>query len=138
MACGGSDGGSGEAQAEVAQQTIGAAEDAGFALDEGCVNDITSQLSDDDADAIVAAGPIGDPDVSDEGSALARQLATCLGQEALLDQFIIGMQAEGQPFDESCVRENLKGFDLGALAAQGENADVPNEMVAALIECFDN
>ncbi|RLE25204.1 MAG: hypothetical protein DRJ50_03385 [Actinobacteria bacterium] len=137
-ACGGSDGESSGLQAEAAQQTIDAAKDAGFALDENCVNDITSQLSNDDAEAIVAAGPTGIPEVSDEGSALAQQLATCLGQEALLDQFIIGMRAEGQAFDEGCVREKLKEFDLGTLAAQGENADIPNEMVAALIECFDN
>jgi hypothetical protein len=137
-ACGGSDGGTSGAQSEAAQQTIDAAKDAGFDLNKGCVNDIASQLSDDDAQAIVDAGPDGDPDVSTEGSALANQLASCLSQEDLLDEFIIGMKADGQAFDEACVRENLKDFDLRALAAQGNNAAPTDELLAALFECFDN
>jgi hypothetical protein len=137
-ACGGSDGGTSGAQSEAAQQTIDAAKTAGFDLNEGCVNDIASQLSDDDAQAIVDAGPDGDPDVSTEGSALANQLAGCLSQEDLLDEFIIGMKADGQAFDEACVRENLKNFDLRALAAQGNNAAPTDELLAALFECFDN
>jgi hypothetical protein len=137
-ACGGSDGGTSGAQSEAAQQTIDAAKDAGFDLNEGCVNDIAGQLSDDDAQAIVDAGPDGDPDVSTEGSALANQLASCLSQEDLLDEFIIGMKADGQAFDEACVRENLKNFDLRALAAQGNNAAPTDELLAALFECFDN
>ena len=56
----------------------------------------------------------------------------------LLDEFIIGMKADGQAFDEACVRENLKNFDLRALAAQGNNAAPTDELLAALFECFDN
>ena len=137
-ACGSSDGGAGGAQAEAAQQTIDAASEAGFELDEACVNDITEQLSEDDAQAIVDAGPAGNPAVSAEGSALASRLAGCLSQEALLDEFIAGMEADGQVFDEACVRENLAEFDLGELATQGDNATASNEMVAAVFECFDN
>jgi hypothetical protein len=137
-ACGGSDGGTSGVQSQAAKQTIDAAKDAGFDLNEACVNDIAGQLSDEDAQAIVDAGPDGDPDVSSEGSALASQLASCLSQEDLLDEFIAGMKADGQAFDEACVRENLKDFDLGALAAQGENATPSDELLAALFECFDN
>ena len=137
-ACGGSDGEASGAQAEAAQQTIDAARASGLDLDEACVNGIAGQLSDEDAEAIVAAGPTGDPDVSAEGSALASQLASCLSEDALLDEFITGMEADGQVFDEACVRENLKDFDLGALAAQGENATPSDELLAALFECFDN
>ena len=137
-ACGSSDSGNSGVQSEAAQQTIDAAKDAGFDLDEACVNDIASQLSNDDAQAVVDAGPNGNPDVSAEGAALASQLASCLSQEDLLDELITGMEADGQAFDEACVRENLKDFDLGALAAQGENVAPTDEMVAALSECFDN
>ena len=137
-ACGSSDSSSSGVQADAAQQTIEAAKDAGFDLDHACVNDITEQLSDDDAQAIVDAGPGGEPDVSAEGSALANQLVNCISQEALLDEFVAGMVADGQAFDEECVRENLKEFDLAALAAQGANATPSNEMAAALFECFDN
>ena len=137
-ACGSSDNEASGAQAQAAQQTIDAAKDAGFDLDEGCVNDIASQLSDEDAEAIVAAGRAGDPDVSAEGSALASQLVNCISQEALLEEFIAGMKADGQPFDDACMRETLKKFDLAALAAQGANATPSNEMATAIAECFDN
>jgi len=134
---GSSDGGSSDVQAAAAQQTIDAATEAGFDLDEGCVNAITGQLSDDDAQAIVDAGP-DDPDVSPAGSALAGQLGGCLGQGALLDAFIDALTADGQEFDEACVRENLEDFDLSALAAQGDSAAPTNELFAALVDCFPN
>lgn len=140
-ACGSSDSGSsesGDVQSQAAQQTIDAAKEAGFDLDEGCVNAIADQLSDDDAQAIVDAGPDSAPDVSPAGSALADQLGGCLGQDALLDEFIIGMRADGQAFDEACVRENLEEFDLSSIAAQGENAAPTNELFAALVDCFPN
>lgn len=139
-ACGGGDGGgdSSGAQAQAAQQTIDAAKEAGFDLDEGCVNDIASQLSDDDAQAIIDAGPDDDPDISAAGSALAGQLGGCLGQDDLLDEFIDGMKADGEEFDEACVRENLQDFDLASIAAQGENAEPTRELFAALVDCFPN
>jgi len=133
---GSGDGGSGDVQAAAAQQTIDAATEAGFDLDESCVNAITGQLSDDDAQAIVDAGPDGDPDVSPAGLALAGQLGGCLGQGALLDEFIDALTADGQEFDEACVRENLEDFDLGSLAAQGDSAAQTNELFAALADCF--
>lgn len=126
------------AQAQAAQKTIDAAKEEGFDLDEGCVNDIASQLSDDDAQAIVDAGPGDDPDVSADGSALAGQLGGCLGQGVLVDEFINGMLADGQVFDETCVRENLQDFDLASIAAQGENAEPTRELFAALVDCFPN
>jgi hypothetical protein len=135
-ACASSDSASGDLQSAAAQQTIDAAKEAGFDLDEGCVNAIADQLSDDDAQAIVDAGPDGDPDVSPEGSALAGQLGGCLGQAALLEEFISGMKADGQEFDEACVRDNLEDFDLASIATQGENAAPTSELFAALVDCF--
>jgi hypothetical protein len=74
---GGSDGGGG-AQSEVAALMTGALDDAGIDYDADCINDAAGQLSDEDAEAIVAAGMEGDPDVSDEADAIGDSLADCI------------------------------------------------------------
>jgi hypothetical protein len=73
---GGSDGGG--AQSEVAALMTGALDDAGIDYDADCINDAAGQLSDEDAEAIVAAGMEGDPDVSDEADAIGDSLADCI------------------------------------------------------------
>ena len=135
LAACGSDGGSGASgvQGEAADAAMALAADEDFELDESCVNDLASQLSDEDAQKIVDSGG-GDADLSPEGEELSDQLLGCVDNDALIDQFIVGMTASGQEVDEECVRENLEGFDLAEVAASGEPS---NEMVAALIECFD-
>lgn len=133
-ACG-SDGGSsaGGVQGEAADAAMALAADEDFDLDESCVNDIANQLSDEDAQAIVDSGG-DDADLSPEGEALSLQLLNCVDGDALIDEFIAGMTADGQEVDEECVRENLEGFDLAELAATGEPS---NDLITALIECFD-
>ena len=54
----------------------------------------------------------------------------------LLDRFIEGMGDAGEEFDEDCVREKLKDFDLSEVAQAGPDAEPPTEMVTAMIECF--
>ena len=135
LAACGSDGGGGASgvQGEAADAAMAAAAEQDFELDESCVNDLAEQLSDEDAQAIVDAGG-GDADLSPEGEALSLQLLGCIDSDALVDQFIAGMTADGQVVDEDCVRENLEDFDLAEVAASGQPSD---EMVAALIPCFD-
>jgi hypothetical protein len=135
LAACGSDGGGGASgvQGEAADAAMAIAADEDFELDESCVNDLAEQLSDEDAQAIVDAGG-GDADLSPEGEALSLQLLGCIDGDALVDQFIAGMIADGQVVDEDCVRENLEDFDLAEVAASGQPSD---EMVAALIPCFD-
>jgi hypothetical protein len=133
-ACGSDgDGGASGVQGEAADAAMALAADEDFELDESCVNDIAKQLSDEDAQAIVDSGG-GDADLSPEGAALSLQLLGCIDGDALVDQFIAGMTADGQEVDEDCVRENLEGYDLAEVAASGQPSD---EMVAALIPCFD-
>lgn len=129
----GSGSGAGGVQGEAADAALALAADEDFNLDESCVNDIASQLTDDDAQAIVDSGG-GDADLSAAGEALSLELLSCIDGDALVDQFIAGMTADGQNVDEECVRENLKGFDLAEVAATGEPS---TEMITALIECFD-
>ncbi len=78
-ACGSdSDGGGGEAQSELATLLTETFDEAGIAYDADCISDKTSQLSDEDAEAIVAAGVDGDPDVSDEADAIGESITDCL------------------------------------------------------------
>jgi len=139
-ACGGGDGGgggggsAGGVQGEAAAVAMSLANDEDFDLDEACVNDLASQLSDADAQAIVDAGTAGDADLSPEGETTTLGILGCVDGDALIDQFIAGMTESGQEVDEACVRENLQDFDLAEIAATGEPT---SDMIGALIECFD-
>jgi hypothetical protein len=135
-ACGSDSDGASGAQAEVADAAIEAAGEEGIALDEECVNDLASQLSDEDAEAIAAAGPDGDPEISDEGAAIGVQLMSCADKDEIVDAFIAQMETSGQDFDEACVREGLEDVDLTELAANPEGG-APEELVTALFECFE-
>ena len=73
---GGGDGGG--AQSEVAALMTEALDEAGISYDADCINDTAGQLSDDDAEAIVAAGMEGDPDVSDEADAIGDSMTECI------------------------------------------------------------
>jgi hypothetical protein len=114
-------------------------EDAAQVFDRACVEDKAAQLSDEDARAIVDAGPDGEPDLSAEGKALTLELVNCFDNEALIDAFIDEMKSSGTSFDEDCVRQNLKDFDLGQLAqaAGASGGSVPEDLLGALVGCFD-
>lgn len=86
-ACGGDDdggSGGGSPQDQVADMMIDMLDETaetegieGFEIDEGCLRDKVDQLSDEDARAIVAAGPDGEPEVSDEAEAVAGSMFEC-------------------------------------------------------------
>ena len=138
-ACSDDDGGSGgnsDAAKEVAKQTVEAAKADGLDLDEGCVADIADSLSDEDAAAIIAAGPDGDPEISPEGEEMSLGILACVDNDQLVEQFIQGMGDAGEEFDEACVREKLEDFDLTEIAQAGPDAEPPTEMITAMIECF--
>lgn len=135
-ACG-SDGGSGAAsgpQADAADRTIEQAAEDGVELEEGCVNEVTAKLSDDDAEAIAAGR---DSDVSAEGQALAIELVQCADADALADLFIEGMSQGGQEFDEDCVRDKLSEFDIAEVVAASDSGSPPAELVTAMMGCMD-
>ena len=138
-ACGSDDGGASltDDQQAAVDQFMGQ-EDAGDVFDQECVEDKAQDLSDEDAKAITEAGPDGQPDLSPEGLALTIELASCIDSEALVDQFILGMEESGQDFDEECVREGLEDFDMGEIAAAGaEGGDIPEGLLSSLIDCFE-
>ncbi len=137
-ACGSDSGSSASgAQGEAADAAIAAAKDQGIELDVDCVNELASKLSDEDAQAIVDAGPDGDADVSDEGTAIGTQLLGCAGNDQIIDAFINELKTSEQDFDEGCVRDGLKDLDLAALAASEDGqSGTPDEIVSAVFSCF--
>lgn len=137
-ACGSDSGGRASgAQGDAADAAIAAAKEEGVELDEDCVNDLAGKLSDEDAEAIVAAGPDGDADVSAEGEAIGTQLLGCLDNEQLIDLFVSQISASGQAFDEDCVRDGLKDLDLADLASSEEGDGAPTEVINAMFKCFE-
>jgi len=70
-------GGGGAAQSELATLLTETFDEAGVAYDADCISEKTSQLSDEDAEAIVAAGVDGNPDVSDEADAIGDSIGDC-------------------------------------------------------------
>jgi hypothetical protein len=137
LAACGSDSGASGPQAEAADAAIEAASKEGLELDKDCANKIASELSDEDAKAIADAGADGDPDVSAEGEAIGAKLLSCADNSAVVDFIIKGMKDSGQAFDEQCVRDSLEGVDLADLAASGDNAAPPEEVMNALTDCVD-
>lgn len=127
------DGASG-AQREAAQRAIDSAAERGVELDEDCVNDVASQLSDEDAE-IIAGG--GDEQVSAAGAALSLELLGCADEDALTDMFVEGMSESGQDFDEDCVREQLENFDVAELVTSSQGGSPPADVIAAMTECIN-
>jgi len=140
-ACGSDgDGGDGESgldgpQADAARAAVESAAADGIELDQACVDEIASQLSDEDA-ALAAAD--GDAELSPEGEALSIQLIDCADDGQLVDFFITNLTDGGVPFDEDCAREQLQQLDLKALiATTADGGDPPPAFVEALTPCFE-
>ncbi len=127
-ACGGGD----SAQDEVADMMIEELEAEGMDVDEDCVRDAAGELSDDDAQAIVDAGPDGDPDVSDEAMAAASSLMGCVDLGSIVDEAIDDMVAEmgEENVDRECMEEALGDLDLAAMEED------PSAMMGPMMECI--
>ena len=114
--------------------TLEQAESGGLTLDEECVNDLASRLSDDDAEEIAADD---NADLSPEGEALGTELLGCADQDSLIDLFITGMAGSGEAFDEDCARDKLQDVDIAELIASSEGGDPPADVIAAIAECVE-
>jgi hypothetical protein len=85
-ACGGDDEGSGDSpQDEVADMMLDVLDEElraegmdGVEIDEACLREAIGGLSDEDAEAIVDAGPDGDPEVSASASAIGESMFACV------------------------------------------------------------
>ena len=92
-ACGGDDdggGGGGSSQDQVADMMIEVLDEAselegveGVEIDEDCIRDKVGELSDADAQAILDAGPEGDPEVSDEAEEIGQTMLECVDMSGI-------------------------------------------------------
>lgn len=107
-------GGGGGAQSEVADMMIAEAAEEGIALDADCVRDVAGKLSDQDAEALVAAGVDGDVQLSDEADAIGEEMFGCLDTDALIDELVAEMGGE-DVVDVDCLKEVLDEAGPAAL-----------------------
>ena len=82
---GGGGGGGGSTQDQVADMMMDVLDEAseidgveGIEIDEDCIRDKVGELSDSDAQAILDAGPDGDPEVSDEAELIGESVFDCI------------------------------------------------------------
>jgi hypothetical protein len=126
-------GNDGDVRSEAAAVAIESAEAEGLRLDERCVGDIADQLSEDDARAIVEAGPDDRTAPGEEGAELGRRFLACVDEDALIDVFVDDLRESGEAFDEECVRANLEDVDLTAALDESESSP---DLVRAVLECL--
>ena len=136
-ACGGDSDSSSElsdAQSAAASSAIEAAAADGVTLDQGCVEEVAAQLSEEDAQ-LAADDP--DAELSAAGESLGIELLSCADEGEIIDLFIAGMSESGAPLDEDCARAALQEVDVTAIiASAGSGDDVPPELVTALTPCL--
>ena len=110
------------------------AQNDGIEVDSSCLRDVTSQLSDDDANALADlpdGADVFDAVLSAEGGVIALQLLDCADNASIVDQAVEDLRASGTEFDEQCVRDVISGFQPSELAGD----TLPDEVTTGLIAC---
>ena len=129
-ACGSGGGGT---QDEVADMVLDEMSAEGVDMDEDCVRDAAQELSDDDAQKILDAGPGGNADdLSPEADDAANSLINCVDTDAIVDQMIDEMvdDAGADNVDVDCLKDAFSDLDLTTF-------DEGNpEMMSAMFECI--
>ncbi len=124
-------------QDKVAQILLAEAEQDGIEADEDCVKDVAGQLSDDDAQKVLAIDEnddLEDAGLSDAGFSTALGVLNCVDVSEFIDEAIAELRNEGVPFDEQCVRDAFEGVDFSQFTADG---GIPDELATAMIGCID-
>jgi hypothetical protein len=144
-ACGGSDSdgasGSNDRDKLVDQLLVEAGND-GATVDRGCARKVADKLSDDDVAKILAAGPDGDADISEDAKTISAELINCVQDfgtaldgslpdtsisipagveitDALLDQIASTIESSGAgTVDRDCLKDVLGGLDMSEVAAK--------------------
>jgi hypothetical protein len=124
------------AQADAAASVVESAKASGVNLDSDCVEELTAQLSDEDAEKLAAAGD-GSAELSPEGEALGNDVLNCAPQDELVDLFIAGMSESGEDIDEDCARDALADFDVAEIVSATNGSEPPADLITALVPCLD-
>ncbi len=130
-------GGDSSDQDKVADILIAEARQDGIEADESCVKDVAGQLSDDDAEKVLAIGEnddLEDAGLSDEGFSTALGVLNCVDVSVFVDEAIAELEASGVPFDEQCIRNAFDGVDFSEFTADG---DIPDNLATAMLDCME-
>jgi hypothetical protein len=122
-----------DAQSAAAESAIESAAAGGVTLDQGCVEEVAAQLSEEDAQ-LAADDP--EAQLSDAGESLGIELLSCADEGEIIDLFIAGMSEGGAPLDEDCARTALEDVDVKEIIASAGGGDVPADLVTALTPCL--
>lgn len=137
VACGSDDGGGLTDDQQAAVDQVMEEDGADEVFDRDCVEEKAAKLSEDDAALIAESGEDGDLELSEEGRAITIELTECFDRDALVDEFVSGMEESGTDFDEQCVRDELEDFDMSELAIAGQEGEIPEGLISSLFDCFD-
>lgn len=133
--CGGDDGGGSDAdRSEIVDQLVAAAEEQNIDIDRDCAEDLAGELPDADVEAILAAGPDGDPELSPEAEEVTARLFSCVDVGSLADQLSSELEASGLEVDEDCVRDIVSGLSEEELANFGEG-DLAGSFAQDIFNC---
>lgn len=120
-------------QAKVVDLVVSSAAGEGLAIDERCVTQIVSRMSDADAKAIADAGLDGEPELSAEADALGGELLDCVDRQSFIDALVADLATQGIVLDRQCVLDAVKDSDISDVVAGGDS--LPAEVAAALEAC---
>lgn len=140
--CGGgdSDGGGDTASLSADQTTVvslvvESAAGEGLTMDEPCVSEIVSRMSDADAKAIADAGLEGEPELSAEADALGAELLNCVDRDAFIDALVADLSTQGITLDRNCVADAIRDVDISDVVSGGDS--LPPEVSTALEACAE-
>ena len=130
-ACGGSDSGSASGdQGRVADLVIELSGEQGFELDEACVNETVSELSDADAKALADSELAGDAETSDEAEAIGQKVFTdCVDAESYVNSLADSIAEDDDTIDAQCVKDELAGLTVD---------EVDDQIFDAAFACTDS
>ena len=121
-------------QERVVELVMQSSEESGLTLDETCVSEVVSRMSDEDAKALAESDLGADVELSAEGEALGEELVTCLDRDEFINALVADLSASGINVDRDCIADALADVELTELFdSTGEGP--PVEVIEALDAC---
>lgn len=121
-------------QAQVVELVLESSGESGLVLDETCVNEVVSRMSDEDAKILAESDLGADVELSAEGEALGEELVTCLDRDEFINALVADLSASGINVDRDCIADALADVELTELFdTTGEGP--PVEVIEALDAC---
>ena len=117
-------GGGGAAQDELADLVINLYDDLSIELDNDCVRNVTTTLSDNEAQALADPSFSGAPVASDKEDVFFDEIETCVYAGTYVDVIVGAAAARDDSVGEDCMLERLRGLTYAELDDQFVDATV--------------